>query len=507
MNPRKALWLIATAALCGCAVGPNYHRPAAPVPEHFKEQEGWKPAEPKDAASGTDWWSVYDDSVLDGLEKQIDISNQTLKASEASWREAQAVVSQARAGLFPTFGVSGAATRTKGLGTTIGGNTTTTTGGGTTTTGGSATTVVPTTSHPVNNFNATANASWAPDIWGKIRRTIESDVASALASEADLAAARLSAQGTLATDYVELRISDETKQLLDQTVEAYQRSLQITQNQYKAGIVAKADVITAETQLEGAQSQQINVGVMRAQLEHAIAVLVGKPPADFSIVPGAFGTTIPVSPTGIPSSLLERRPDVAAAERTMASANAQIGVAVAAYFPDLTLTGTYGFTSSMINGLLRAPNNVWSLGADVSDTILDFGARSAQVAQARAAYDLAVANYRQAVLTAFQQVEDELAALRILEQQDKVQDETVKSANEAVRLVLNEYKAGIVAYTSVVTAQATALADAQTLLSIRQNRLTASVALIQALGGGWSTSALGTTHEAAPPAPNTNGAT
>ncbi|HSY07082.1 MAG TPA: efflux transporter outer membrane subunit [Steroidobacteraceae bacterium] len=495
MSVRSKAPLVAALALAACAVGPNYHRPSAPVPQRFKEAEGWKPAQPKEAASGTNWWSVYDDAVLDGLEQQIDISNQTLKASEASWREAQAVVSAARAQLFPTVGVSGSATRTKGLGATLGGSTTTTTGGGTPA-------VVPSTSRaPSNTFDATANASWAIDIWGKIRRTIESDVANAQASEADLAAARLSAQGTLATDYVELRVSDEMKQLLDQTVEAYQRSLQITQNQYKAGIVAKADVITAETQLEGAQSQQISIGIMRSQLEHAIAVLVGKPPADFAIVPAVFGTTVPVAPSGVPSSLLERRPDVAAAERSMASANAQIGVAVAAYFPDLTLSGSYGFTNSVINGLIRAPNNVWSFGGTLSETVLDFGARSAQVRQARAAYDVAVANYRQAVLTAFQQVEDQLAALRILEQQDAVQERTVKSANEAVRLTLNEYKAGTVAYTAVVTAQATALADAQTLLTIRQNRLTASVALIQALGGGWQAAALKTAGVGAPASP------
>jgi NodT family efflux transporter outer membrane factor (OMF) lipoprotein len=509
VSKRGAWWSLALAALAGCAVGPNYHRPSAPVPQRFKEAEGWKPAEPQEAASGTAWWSVYGDPVLDGLEKQIDISNQTLKASEASWREAEAVVSGAQAALFPVVGVSGSATRTKGLGTTIGSTTTTTTtttgggttttGGGTTTTGGGTTTtaggptaVIPASSRPVNNFNATADASWAPDIWGKIRRTIESDVANAQASEADLAAARLSAQGTLATDYIELRVTDEMKQLLDQTVGAYQRSLEITQNQYKSGIVAKADVITAETQLEGAQSQQISVGVMRAQLEHAIAVLVGKPPADFAIESAAFGTTVPVAPAGVPSTLLERRPDVAAAERTMASANAQIGVAIAAYFPDLTLTGSYGFSSSVISGLIKTPNNIWSFGGTLADTVLDFGARSAAVRQARAAYDVAVANYRQAVLTAFQQVEDELVALRILEQQYTVQDQTVKSANEAVRLTINEYKAGIVAYTSVVTAQATALADAQTLLTIRQSRLTASVALIQALGGGWDAASLKT---------------
>jgi NodT family efflux transporter outer membrane factor (OMF) lipoprotein len=497
MSTRSAWWSLAVAALAGCAIGPNYHRPSAPVPQRFKEAQGWKPAEPKEAASGTDWWSVYGDAVLDGLEKQIDISNQTLKASEASWREAEAVVSQAKALLFPTVGVSGTATRSRALGTTI---------GGTPTTSGGTTTGVPSSSRPFNNFAATANASWAIDIWGKIRRTIESDVASAQASEADLAAARLSAQGTLATDYVELRVSDEMKQLLDQTVEAYQRSLQITQNQYKAGIVAKADVITAETQLEGAQSQQISVGVMRSQLEHAIAVLVGKPPADFAITPATFGTTVPVAPTGVPSSLLERRPDVAAAERTMASANAQIGVAVAAYFPDLTLNGSYGYTNSVISGLIRTPNNVWSFGGTLTDTVLDFGARSAQVRQARAAYDAAVANYRQTVLTAFQQVEDQLAALRILEQQDAVQERTVNSANEAVRLTLNEYKAGTVAYTSVVTAQATALADAQALLSIRQNRLTASVALIQALGGGWDVASLKTAGATAQRVAPSNGA-
>lgn len=498
MSARSAWWCLAVAALAGCAVGPNYHRPSAPVPQRFKEAQGWKPAEPQEAASGTDWWSVYGDAVLDGLEKQIDISNQTLKASEAAWREAEAVVSAAQALLFPTVGVSGTATRSHALGTTLGG-TPTTTGGGTAT-------GAPSSSRPFNNFAATANASWAIDIWGKIRRTLESDVASAQASEADLAAARLSAQGTLASDYVQLRVSDEMKQLLDQTVEAYQRSLQITQNQYKAGIVAKADVITAETQLQGAQSQQISVGVLRSQLEHAIAVLVGKPPADFAIAPATFGTTVPVAPTGVPSSLLERRPDVAAAERTMASANAQIGVAIAAYFPNLTLNGSYGFTNSVISGLIRTPNNVWSFGGTLADTVLDFGARSAQVRQARAVYDAAVANYRQAVLTAFQQVEDQLAALRILEQQDAVQERTVNSANEAVRLTLNEYKAGTVAYTSVVTAQATALADAQALLSIRQNRLTASVALIQALGGGWDAASLKTAGATAQRVAPSNGA-
>jgi NodT family efflux transporter outer membrane factor (OMF) lipoprotein len=472
------------ALLAGCAVGPNYHRPSAPVPDRFKEQQGWKPAEPREAASGASWWSVYQDPTLDDLEKQIDISNQTLKASEAAWREAAAVVSQARASLFPTIGVSATAQRSHepsggGVGTS------TTTGSTTVTTGVTAST------HPVNQFELLGTASWDLDIWGKIRRTIESDVANARATEAELAAARLSAQATLATDYVELRVADEQRTLLEQTVEAYKRSLDITQNQYKVGVAAKTDVITAETQLEGAQSQLINVGVTRATLEHAIAVLIGKPPAEFSLAPAKLGDAIPVVPTGVPSDLLQRRPDVAQTEREMAAMNAQIGVAVAAYFPELTLTGTYGWAATVLPGLIKAPNNLWSFGGTAADTLLDFGARAAQVRQARAAYDQAVANYRETVLTAFQQVEDELATLRILEQQYQVQAQATQSANLAAQLTLNQYKAGTVAYTSVVTQQTIALGDAETLLTIRQNRLTASVALIQALGGGWDADTLG----------------
>jgi len=417
-----AVALFTSVALAACAVGPNYHRPPAANPQRFKEAEGWKPAEPREAASGTAWWSIYGDATLDELESQIDISNQTLKASEAAWRQATALASQARAGLFPTIGVSATATRSGGPG---GRATGATTGG----------TVTP-LAHPTNEFELFGTATWDIDIWGKIRRTIESDVASAQASE--------------------------------------------------------ADVITAQTQLGGAQSQQIAIGVTRATLEHAIAVLIGKAPADFSLPPATLGTTVPVMPTGVPSALLERRPDIAGAERRMAAANAQIGVAIAAYFPDLTLTGTYGFASNVFSGLVSAPNNFWSVGAAASETLLDFGARPAQVRQARAAYDATVANYRQTVLTAFQQVEDELAALRILEQQVEVQEQTVKSADLSVQLTLNQYRAGTVAYTSVVTAQAIALGDAQTLLTIRQSRLVASVALIQALGGGWNAASIGT---------------
>ena len=466
--------LVTAAISAGCAVGPNYHRPPAPVPQRFKEAEGWKPAEPREAASGSDWWSVYDDATLDTLEKQIDVSNQTLKASEAAWREALALVTEARAGLLPTVGVAATGTRSGGPGSARG-------------SGASP----PVAVHPTNQFELTGTGSWDIDVWGKIRRTIESNVANARASEADLAAARLSAQAQLAIDYIALRVTDEQQHLLDETVEAYKRSLEITQNQYHVGVVAKADVITAETQLGGAESQQIAIGVTRATLEHAIAVLIGKAPGDFSLPPATLGTAVPVVPPGVPSALLERRPDIAAAERLMAAANAQVGVAVSAYFPDLTLNGSFGYVSNVVSGLVKAPNNLWSFGGSATDTLLDFGARPAQVRRARAAYDAAVANYRQTVLIAFQQVEDELATLRILEQQVQVQDQTVKSANLAVQLALNQYKAGTVAYTAVITAQTIAFADAQTLLNIRQSRLSASVALIEALGGGWSAASLG----------------
>jgi NodT family efflux transporter outer membrane factor (OMF) lipoprotein len=477
--PRLATVITVSLFFVACAVGPNYHRPSAPVPQRFKEAEGWKAAEPREAGSGTDWWSVYGDATLDGLEKQIDVSNQTLKAAEAAWRQAIALVSQTRAGLLPSVGVVASATRSGGPGGRA----------------ASSAAVVASTGatkiHPVNQFDLTATASWELDIWGKIRRTLESNEANAQASEADLAAARLSAQATLASDYTQLRVADEQRQLLEETVAAYTRSLEITQNQYRVGVVAKADVITAQTQLGGAQSQLIAVGITRATLEHAIAVLIGKPPGDFSLPAATLAATVPVVPAGVPSSLLERRPDVAAAERKMAAANAQIGVAVAAYFPDLTLNGSYGFASEVVSRLIKAPNNLWSFGGTATDTLLDFGARPAVVRQARAAYDATVADYRQTALTAFQQVEDQLASLRILEQQHDVQEETVKSANLAVQLTLNQYRAGTVAYTSVVTAQTIALADAQTLLGIRRDRLTASIALIQALGGGWAADSLG----------------
>jgi NodT family efflux transporter outer membrane factor (OMF) lipoprotein len=443
-----------------CSVGPDYQRPPATVPAAYKESDGWKIARPADGIDRGAWWSIYKDPILDGLERQIDISNQTLKASEAAYRQAVAVVEEGRSGYLPTLTLSPGAQLTKSAG------------------GGPNA-----SSH--GDYSAQAELDWDLDIWGRIRRTVESDVASAQASAADLAVARLSAQATLATDYFELRAADETKRLFDATVADYTRSLEIVRNQYAAGVAAKSDVAAAETQLQQAQAQGIDIGVQRAALEHAIALLVGKAPAELSLAPAPFAKEIPIVPTGLPSTLLQRRPDIAEAERRMAAANAQIGVAEAAYYPDITLSAVIGYGSTALGQLFTASSEAWSLGANLAETAFDGGLRRAQVGAARATYDESVADYRQTVLTGFQQVEDQLAALRILEQEAVVQDAAVQSSREEALLALNEYEAGITAYTAVVTAQTAQLANQRTALSLQQNRLTASVALIEALGGGW----------------------
>ena len=461
---------LALGALAACTVGPDYKRPPAPAPQAYREIDGWKPATPREAASGAIWWAIYSDPVLDGLETQIAISNQNLKATEAAYRQSAALVEEARAGYFPTITAGAGATRSatvldsKGTGST--------------------------TQFIGNEFTATGSASWAPDLWGRIRRTVESSVATAQASAADIASARLSAQGTLASDYFQLRIDDELKRVLDETITADQYALDVTTNQYNAGFAAQTDVITAQTQLQGVQAQEINIGVQRAELEHAIAVLIGKSPADLAIPSGSLTRTVPVIPTGIPSTLLERRPDIAVAERQAAAAHAQIGVAIAAYYPDITLSASIGLQNSLLQNLLTTASNVWSLGPSLTETVYDGGLRDAQVAAARASYEQTVANYRQTVLTAFQQVEDELSSLRILENEQGVEEAALRSSREALRLTLNQYQAGTVAYTAVVQAQTTELTDEQQVLTILQNRLIASVALVQALGGGWTQSEL-----------------
>ena len=363
-----------------------------------------------------------------------------------------------RGGLFPTVGVTGSAIRSGN-----GGN----------------------VSSSQNSGTFEGNASWVPDIWGKIRRQVEGEEAAAQVSAAALANATLSAQAALAGAYVNLRAQDAAISLLQQTVAAYRQSLDITENRLQAGVAAPLDVITARTQMEGAQAQLINAGVARAQYEHAIAVLVGKPPADLKLTPGQLIAKIPQFPIGMPSTLLQRRPDIAAAERGMAQANAQIGVAVGAFYPDLTLSALGGFSASPINGLFSASNSLWSLGTSASGTLFDGGSRNAAVSAAKAGYEQSVATYRQTVLTAFQQVEDALSSLRILAEQAETEKATVRDAERGAQIALDEYQAGTQAYTTVVTAQVTLLSSRQAELAVQQNRLLASISLIQAMGGGW----------------------
>ncbi len=468
--------LAAATALSACTVGPDYHRPLAPVPAQYKEarpQPGWKFGQPSDAMNRGAWWSIYNDPVLDGLVKRIDISNQNLKAAAAALRQAEEIVAEARTGFFPAATVELAAQRSRASGAVGTGLASGATGTG------------PVSAPITNFFSGEVAASWTPDFWGNIRRTVEADVATAQASAADLANARLSAQGTLAGDYLQLRIADELKRLLDKSAKAFAESLRITRNQQRAGTTDQSAVALAEAQLQATQALSIATGVTRAQFEHAIAVLIGVPPAELTIRPTNFVDRVPAIPPGLPSTLLERRPDIAAAERTMASANAEIGVAVAAFYPTITLSGNAGTEATTLGNLIGASGTMWSVGSNLVETVFDAGLRNAQVRAAVAVFDQDLANYRQTVLTALQQVEDQLVALRIFAEEQKVQDAAVKAAYEAQRIINNQFLAGTVAYTAVIVAEQTALTDAETALTIRQNRLLASADLIQALGGGW----------------------
>ena len=481
----RALTLASTALLSACAVGPNYVRPPVQTTPRFKEAEGWIRAEPADAAPRGDWWAMFNDPVLSDLEQKVVVSNQNIVAAEAAYRQAHAIVAEDRSQLFPTITANGSVTHSSsGSGSTViptGGT------GSTGTTGNPSTTVI---SNARTSYQVGLGASWAPDLWGKIRRTVEGASASAQASAADLANARLSAQSELAIDYVQLRADDELKRLTDLTVEGYRRSLQITTNQYNAGIAAKSDLLTAQTQLANAQAQSADYIRQRQQMEHAIAVLAGMAPAELTIAPASWTLAPPDVPVAIPSVLLQRRPDVAAAERQAANANAQIGVQESAYYPTLDLTGQGGFTGSNLTTLFNASNFFWSLGGSAAETLLDFGARKARVREARAAYDQAVAQYRQTVLTAFQQVEDQLAAERILGQEAPFRTEASQAADAAERIALNQYRAGTTTYTTVVVAQNTALQARTSLITNQTNQIVASLDLITALGGGWSASEL-----------------
>jgi NodT family efflux transporter outer membrane factor (OMF) lipoprotein len=470
-----SLAIIASAGLSSCMVGPNYQKPAAIVPVAYKEAPGWTQAQPADAMPKGDWWSLYNDPDLDRLEPLVAVSNQTLAADYFAYQQALAIVAETQGGLYPTVGLTGSATRSA-QGNSGGGSVSTHAGSGafSFSSGGARTS---------GTFEGSVD--WTPDIWGKIRRQVQGDIAAAQVSAADLANATLSAQATLASDYVDLRAADSNISLLQQTVAAYQRSLQITQNQYNAGVAAASDVITARTQLEGARAQLISAGEARAQYEHAIAVLTGHAPSELTLPPGALMTTIPVVPAGLPSTLLQRRPDIAAAERGMAEQNAQIGVAEAAFYPTISLSALGGFSADPINGLFSLSNSLWSLGTNASETLFQGGTRTATVRAAEFGYDESIATYRQTVLSAFQAVENDLSNLRILAEQAQAEQAAVTDATQAVQIALNEYEAGTQAYTTVVTAQTTLLADQENALTVQQNRLLASIALIQDLGGGW----------------------
>jgi NodT family efflux transporter outer membrane factor (OMF) lipoprotein len=429
------------------------------VPASYKEApEGWKVAQPADHDDRGDWWSIYNDRQLDALMDRLNAANQTVAEFAAAYRQARALTAEARSLYFPTIGASASASRS-GSGSK--------------------------SSRVSNSFSTSLDATWEADLWGSISRSVASQKAGQQASAADLANARLSAQAALAQDYFLLRAADAQQKVLDDTVIAYQSALELTQNQYNQGIVPRSNVIQAQTQLQSAQSSAIGNGITRAQFEHAIATLIGEPASTFSLAPAPLDAVPPSVPVSLPSALLERRPDVASAERKAAAANEQIGVAIAAFFPTLMLSAQGGFSSSVLSQLLQAPSRFWSLGPSLAATVFDGGLRRAKTDAARAAYDQQAAAYRQTVLNAFQDVEDNLVSLRILEQQIVVQQDAVNSAQQALQIVLNQYKAGTVAYVSVLTAQTTLLSAQQKLVTLAGERMTSSVGLVKALGGGW----------------------
>jgi NodT family efflux transporter outer membrane factor (OMF) lipoprotein len=494
-NHMRLCWILAFAALSGCMVGPNYHRPPVPVPGQYQElPPGWTVAAPADSAPKGDWWTDFHDPLLDELEPQVAISNQTVRADYANYQEALAEVKVAQAQLFPVLGITGSVSRSGGPGaaggTTVVTNTGTGTGTGTSTSTSSGTVI--SRSSVVNAGALEATASWTLDLWGQVRRLIEKNAALAQADEATLANATLSEQILLATTIFELRYADAGIDLEQKTVEAYRDSLHITEQQGNAGIstAPPSAVIEARVALETAQSNLIGLGVARAQFAHAIAVLVGKNPEDLNIPHSSSVPTLPTVPAGVPSALLQRRPDISAAERTMAAQNAAVGVAVAAYYPTISLSAAAGFTQEPLNGLLHAANHVWSIGASGSETVLDFGERHAEVQAAKAAYESAVASYRGTVLGAFQNVENDLSGLRILAEQAQALDVAVADSIRGTQIALAEFQAGTVDYTTVAQAEEAQFSNQQTALTVQESRVVDAVTLIGDLGGGWSDSQL-----------------
>ena len=483
--------------LSACAVGPEYRRPSVDVPTAFKEGEapgataappssapggaregkpvttapeappapGWVTAQPSDRAPRGAWWRVFDDDQLNALEDKVDGSNQNLKVALAQLQQGRAAVDAARSSFFPTISVGAAASESltsanlryrAQAGRTL------------------------------PDYTIPATASWEPDLWGRIGHAVESSKADAQASLADLEGIRLSLHAELATDYFNLRGLDAEKDLLDRTIVGYREALQLTENRFHGGLASQSDVAQAQTQLETTEAQDIDLGELRAHYEHAIATLIGQPASTFSLPVVVPSWSVPPIPAGLPSGLLQRRPDIAAAERRVAAANAQIGVAQSAFFPDLTLSGSVGLESSMFNKLLTGPSLFWALGPQLAQTVFDGGLRRAEVSRARAQYDAGVAANRETALSAFQEVEDDLASLRVLEQEAGKQDQATRSAETSLRLAMNRYQTGIVGYLDVVAAQSVALSNQRGQVDLMRRRVDASVALIRALGGSWS---------------------
>jgi NodT family efflux transporter outer membrane factor (OMF) lipoprotein len=450
--------------LAACSVGPDYIKPSVEQPTRFKEAQGWKIAEPNDEAIPQQWWTVFNDAELSQLAQQVALANQNIQVLQARYRQAQAVVAASRSSYMPV--VTGTVSSTRNQPSS---NSTNSING----------------SKIRNTDNVSLNLSWEADVWGRIARTVESGEASLQASKSDIAAARLSAEAELAQNYFSIRLADRQIKILSDTIETYQKSLQITRNRYAAGVVDKADVVQAETLLKSTQVQAQDLKIQRAQLEHAIALLIGKAPSQLSIKSTDAELRLPDLALSIPASLLERRPDIAAAERRVAAANAQIGVAKAAFFPTLSFSALAGVQSNEVSNLFNWPSRIWSLGSNLAMTVFDAGKRRALSDQAVGAYDETVANYRLTVLTAFKEVEDSLVALNTLKQEYALQQEALNSAKASQELTANQYKAGVLSYLDVVTVYNTTLSNERTLLTIQNNQMTNTIQLIKALGGGW----------------------
>jgi NodT family efflux transporter outer membrane factor (OMF) lipoprotein len=477
----RATLSAALLVLTGCTVGPNYHRPDAPTAPAFKESSvpppnpqggGWKQATPNDSALKANWWEIYQDPQLDKLEQQVAVSNQTLKAAYEQYMQARSAVQVARSQYFPTLSIAPTGSRNRQS--------------------QNRALYVPGSKTNYSDYILQGQVSWEPDLWGSIRRQVEAQRASAQASAADLANADLSLRSELATDYFELRGLDTQQRLLDTTVQQYEQFLSLTQVRFKGGVATDSDVALAQTQLDQTRAQAIDIGVARAQFEHAIATLTGTPASSFTLPPAPLDLPLPQVPVGVPSQLLERRPDVAASERRADAANAQIGIAIAAYYPNVSLTGTGGFESKGPSTLIQGPSSLWSLGGSAVELLFDAGRRHALTEEARHGYEANVANYRETVLQAFQEVEDNLAGLSILDTEAIAQQRAVESARRSLSISTNRYKGGVTTYLEVITAQTTQLANERTAADITTREFAASVQLVKALGGGWDNTKLPT---------------